>query len=59
MNLIEVTIQDGYTSFRPGDVVEGTVMWQLDPPPGEVEARLFWFTRGKGTRDVVIVVTIP
>ena len=59
MNLIEVTIQDGYTSFRPGDVVEGTVMWQLDPPPSEVEARLFWFTRGKGTRDVVIVETIP
>lgn len=59
MNLIEVTIQDGYTSFRPGDVVEGTVTWQLDPPPSEVEARLFWFTRGKGTRDVVIVETIP
>ena len=59
MNLIEVTIQDGYTSFRPGDVVEGTVMWQLDPPPSEVEARLFWFTRGKGMRDIVIVETIP
>lgn len=59
MNLIEVTIQDGYTSFRPGDVVEGTVYWQLEPEPREVEARLFWYTRGKGTRDVGIVETIP
>lgn len=59
MNLIEVAIQDGYTSFRPGDVVEGTAYWQLEPGPNEVEARLFWYTRGKGTRDVGIVETIP
>lgn len=59
MSLIQVEIRDGYTAFRPGDVVEGTVLWQLEPGPSEVEARLFWYTRGKGDQDVGIVETIP
>jgi hypothetical protein len=59
MSLIQVQIRDGYTAFRPGDVVEGTVLWQLEPGPTEVEARLFWYTRGKGDQDVGIVETLP
>jgi hypothetical protein len=59
MSLIQVEIRDGYTSFRPGDVVEGTVFWQLEPGPTEVEARLFWYTRGKGDQDVGVVETLP
>lgn len=59
MNLIEVQIRDGYTAFRPGDVVEGTVRWQLEPGPTEIEARLFWYTLGKGDQDIGIVETIP
>jgi hypothetical protein len=59
MSLIQVQIRDGYTSFRPGDVVEGTVLWQLEPGPTEVEARLFWYTQGKGDQDVGIVETLP
>ena len=59
MSLIQVQIRDGYTAFRPGDVVEGTVLWQLQPGPTEVEARLFWYTQGKGDQDVGIVETIP
>lgn len=59
MNLIEVQIRDGYTAFRPGDVVEGTVRWQLEPGPAEIEARLFWYTLGKGDQDIGIVETIP
>lgn len=59
MNLIEVQIRDGYTAFRPGDVVEGTVRWQLEPGPTEIETRLFWYTLGKGDQDIGIVETIP
>ncbi len=59
MSLIQIDIRDGYTAFRPGDVVEGTVFWQLEPGPTEVEARLFWYTRGKGDEDVSIVETLP
>ena len=59
MSLIQVDIRDGYTAFRPGDVVEGTVFWQLEPVPAEVEARLFWYTQGKGDQDVGVVETLP
>jgi hypothetical protein len=59
MSLLQVEIRDGYTSFRPGDVVEGTVSWQLEPGPAEVEARLFWYTRGKGDQDVGVVEMLP
>ncbi len=59
MSLIQIEIRGGYTAFRPGEVVEGTVLWQLEPGPTEVEIRLFWYTRGKGDEDVGIVETIP
>jgi hypothetical protein len=59
MSLIQVEIRDGNTSFRPGDPVEGTVFWQLEPPPEEIEVRLFWYTQGKGDQDVGVVETFP
>ena len=52
---IQVETRDGITSFRPGDEVSGRAWWQLARPPGEVVARLFWYTQGKGTQDVVVV----
>ena len=44
---------------RPGDTIEVTFAWALDQPPATIEARLFWFTQGKGTQDVTIVETQP
>jgi hypothetical protein len=53
--MIQVETRDGITSFRPGDEVSGRAWWQLDRPPDEVVARLFWYTQGKGTQDIVVV----
>lgn len=53
--MIQVETRDGVTSFRPGDEVSGRAWWQLDRQPDEVVARLFWYTQGKGTQDVVVV----
>ena len=53
--MIQVETRDGVTSFRPGDEVSGRAWWQLGRTPTEVVARLFWYTQGKGTQDVVIV----
>lgn len=53
--MIQVETRDGVTSFRPGDDVSGRAWWQLDRPPEEIVARLFWYTQGKGTQDIVIV----
>lgn len=52
MDQLGVETRDGNTSFRPGDLVEGRVTWQLDDEPERVELRLFWYTSGKGDRDV-------
>ena len=56
---ILVETHDGATSFRPGDVVEGTVRWQLPSAPRKIELRLFWCTEGKGDQDVGVVETVP
>ena len=53
--MIQVETRDGVTSFRPGDDVSGRAWWQLDQQPKDVVARLFWYTQGKGTQDVVVV----
>lgn len=53
--MIQVETRDGITSFRPGDDVSGRASWQLDRQPDEVVARLFWYTQGKGTQDVVVI----
>ena len=55
MELIEIQTEGGGVVFAPGEVVSGTVSWQLDAPASGVEVRLFWYTRGKGTSDVQVV----
>jgi len=58
--VIQVETRDGRTAFNPGEEVEGTVRWQLvDRPPRSLEVRLFWYTEGKGGRDVGVVETLP
>jgi hypothetical protein len=59
MGWIQVETRDGVTAFRPGDEIEATVRWQLDAPPRSLEARLFWYTEGKGDQDVGIVESLP
>lgn len=56
---IVVETDHGTTAFRPGDLVEGTVRWQLSEPPEGIELRLFWSTEGRGTQDLEVVETIP
>lgn len=55
---ILIETRDGSVSFLPGDTVEGTVAWHLDPPPQTMELRLLWYTEGKGDQDLGIVETI-
>jgi hypothetical protein len=59
MDRIEVSTRDGRLSFRPGDVIEGMVSWRLGEAPRSVELRLFWYTEGKGDRDLEIVTAVP
>ena len=58
MSRLQINVPDGRVAFYPGDEILATASWKLERPPKSVEARLFWFTRGKGTQDVNIVETV-
>lgn len=45
---------NNYT-FRPGEQLAGNVTWHLEKEPKRMEIRLFWYTRGKGTEDALIL----
>lgn len=55
MTDLRIAIHGNRTAFEPGEVLEGTVRWRLDPTETRCELRLFWFTRGKGSPDVEVV----
>jgi hypothetical protein len=54
---IRFGIRENQTHFRPGEEVNGAVLWEGTEQPKLAEVRLLWFTRGKGTEDVSIVAT--
>jgi hypothetical protein len=56
---IQVETYDGTISFRPGEMMEGTLRWHFAEPPEEIELRLFWSTAGKGDQDLEVVQSIP
>ena len=58
MSQLKIAVRDDRVQFYPGDEIVAAAWWKLDRPPKSVEARLFWFTRGKGTQDVNIVETV-
>ena len=47
----------GDSARKPRGVLELLAQWSLPSMPQSLEARLFWFTRGKGTEDVGVVAT--
>lgn len=57
MSWIQIETEGGANAFLPGEMIKGTVSWQLDPPLTDVELRLVWYTEGKGDQDLQIVET--
>lgn len=56
-NELAVFIEGGRAEFRPGETLRVSALWALGAAPERLEARLFWYTRGKGTDDVGVVET--
>ena len=56
---IAVRASDESRGRRPRDVLELSFEWTLESAPRRLEARLFWFTQGKGTQDIGIVEIQP
>lgn len=54
---LDILPKDGRTGRRPGETVVLSAMWALGRKPKAVEARLFWFTQGRGIEDIMVVAT--
>ena len=54
---LRVELENPEAIFRPGETIQGTASWSLAEAPEALEVRLFWFTQGKGDRDIGIVET--
>jgi hypothetical protein len=57
-SLLTIELSDGRGAFAPGQTVSGIARWRVDQIKS-AEIRLFWYTRGTGTRDVQIVESQP
>jgi hypothetical protein len=58
MGKLDINLYQGKTTFVPRETVSGRVEWTLDANPRTLELSLFWYTAGKGTRDVGVVQTM-
>ena len=54
MSTLDIRVRDNKTQFRPGEIIEGAISWQLDASAQALELRLIWFTSGKGDTDVSV-----
>ena len=55
MNAVSLELTNDCGCYLPGQTVEAQIAWELDAVPKSIEARLFWYTRGKGTTDTMTV----
>ena len=58
MDKMSIYFRGDKTAFVPGETMHGAIQWSLDTSPRALELSLFWYTAGKGTRDVGVVETL-
>lgn len=56
---MSTTITIERRDLRPHDTVKGRVAWDLEKKPRDLELRLCWFTRGRGTEESRTVEVLP
>lgn len=59
MITLQVKTDGGKTRFQPGETVRGAASWFFDEKVRELDLRLFWYTQGRGERDVKVVESLP
>lgn len=55
MDKLSITVNERKDLFAPGEIISGTVAWDLSESMPFLTLQLFWYTSGKGTRDHGIV----
>lgn len=54
---LDIAVRDLKFSYAPGETIAGFVSWELDFVPTSADLRLFWYTEGKGTQDLLVVAS--
>lgn len=52
---ISIQVDYDHHEFTPGDTISGKVNWDIVSGANAVAFRLFWYTSGKGTQDVMVL----
>lgn len=52
---LKIVLHEDKTAFAPRETIRGVVEWNLDATPRRLDLSLFWYTAGRGTRDVGMV----
>lgn len=55
MEKLKILVHGDKAAFAPRETIRGAVEWNLDANPRRLDLSLFWYTSGKGTRDVGMV----
>ena len=58
MEKLSIALNEEKAAFAPRETIRGTVRWSLDAGIRYLELSLFWYTAGKGTRDVGVIETM-
>lgn len=52
---LKIVLHEDKTAFAPRETIRGVVEWGLDATARRLDLSLFWYTSGKGMRDVGMV----
>jgi hypothetical protein len=55
MSQLSIHIEDDRKAFLPGEFIRGAVRWQCPDYPKTAALRLFWYTQGRGTEDILLI----
>ena len=55
MNKIDLKLINERSSFKPGSILKGSIIWNIDIVPETITISLCYWTEGRGTQDAVSV----
>lgn len=55
MDKLKIVLHEDRTVFAPRETIRGRIEWNLDANPKRLDLSLFWYTAGRGTRDIGMV----
>lgn len=55
MDKLKIIVHEDKTAFAPRETIRGVIEWNLDANSRRLDLSLFWYTAGRGIRDIGMV----